>query len=61
MRGWLAEISRHNDLHRQISAYAKLQRQIEVFGNWLVFPWDAEAADLFVRSAGRAFASAPWI
>ena len=47
MRGWLAEIGRHHDPHRQIPAYAKLQRQVEVFAEWVILPWDAECADLF--------------
>jgi hypothetical protein len=33
MRGWLAEINRHQNPHRQIAAYAKLKRQIEVFAD----------------------------
>ena len=49
MRGWLAEISRHRDPHRQISPYAKLQRQIDLFADWIILPWDADSADLFVR------------
>ncbi len=48
MRGWLAEISRHRDPHRQISPYAKLQRQIEVFADWIILPWDSESAGLFL-------------
>jgi tRNA(fMet)-specific endonuclease VapC len=48
MRGWLAEISRHSDVHRQISPYAKLQKQIEVFAEWLILPWDVDAAALFL-------------
>ncbi len=31
VRGWLAEISRRSDPRQQIPAYAKLQRQVEVF------------------------------
>ena len=31
MRGWLAEISRQRDPHRQITPYAKLRRQVEAF------------------------------
>jgi tRNA(fMet)-specific endonuclease VapC len=49
MRGWLAEIARHHDPHRQIAPYAKLHRQVEVFADWIVLPWDASAADLFVN------------
>jgi tRNA(fMet)-specific endonuclease VapC len=48
MRGWLAEIGRHHDVHQQISAYAKLQRQVEIFAEWLIVPWDRDSADLFV-------------
>ena len=47
LRGWLAEIRRHDDLDRQIVPYAKLQRQVESLGNWMILPWDAEAAELF--------------
>jgi tRNA(fMet)-specific endonuclease VapC len=35
-RGWLAEINRRRDPHRQITAYAKLQRQVEAFAEWRV-------------------------
>lgn len=53
LRGWLAEIHRLNDPHRQIAAYDQLRRRLEFFAAWLVLPWDAAAADLFVRFAGR--------
>jgi tRNA(fMet)-specific endonuclease VapC len=49
LRGWLAELGRHHDPHHQITAYAKLQRQIETFANWAVLPWDVESADMFVK------------
>jgi tRNA(fMet)-specific endonuclease VapC len=48
MRGWLARIRRHNDPHRQIPPYAKLLRQVEAFGSWLILPWDTDTAHLFV-------------
>jgi tRNA(fMet)-specific endonuclease VapC len=47
MRGWLAEISRYSDPHRQISAYSKFQRQLEIFADWTILPWNAASADLF--------------
>ena len=50
LRGWLAEIHRLTDPHRQIVAYGRLQRRIDFFAAWTVLPWDADAADLFVRS-----------
>jgi tRNA(fMet)-specific endonuclease VapC len=49
LRGWLAEIGRHRDPHRQITAYFKLQRQIETFANWIVLPWDTGAAETFLQ------------
>ena len=58
MRGWLAEINRYHDPHRQISPYAKLQRQVEVFADWTILPWKADAAELFqsLRRQGVHFA-----
>jgi len=47
MRGWLAEIHRHRDPHRQVSPYGKLKRQVEAFAEWIVLPWDDESAELF--------------
>jgi tRNA(fMet)-specific endonuclease VapC len=49
MRGWLAEINRRGDLNRQIFPYAKIQRQVELYGSWIILPWDAEAAASFAR------------
>ena len=49
MRGWLAEIRHHREVHRQVTPYTKLQRQVEVFAHWIILPWNATAADLFVR------------
>jgi tRNA(fMet)-specific endonuclease VapC len=49
MRGWLAEIHRHPDLNRQIIPYGKLQRQVELLAEWIILPWDAEAAASFTR------------
>ena len=48
MRGWLAEINRRPDPHRQITPYAKLQRQVEAFADWIILPWDAESANFFL-------------
>lgn len=50
LRGWLAEIHRLADPHRQITAYERLHRRIDFFAAWTVLPWDKGAADLFVRS-----------
>src|ERR1700728_2571749 len=49
LRGWLPELGRHHDPHRQITASAKLQRQIETFANWIVLSWDSQSADLFLN------------
>jgi len=50
LRGWLAEIHRLNDPHRQITAYDRLRRCIDFFAAWTVLSWDTPAADLFVRA-----------
>ena len=52
LRGWLAELSRHHDPHRQIIAYDKLQRQIETFANWVILPWDGDSADMIMPIIG---------
>ena len=49
MRGWLAEIRRHRDPRRQITAYGKLQRPVEVLADWLILPWDSDSAQLFLN------------
>ena len=49
MRGWLAEIRRHRDPHRQIAPYAKFQRQVEAFAEWILLPWDSDSARLFLN------------
>jgi tRNA(fMet)-specific endonuclease VapC len=49
LRGWLAEIHRLQNPHRQIVAYERLQRRIEFFAAWTILPWDANAADILVR------------
>jgi tRNA(fMet)-specific endonuclease VapC len=49
LRGWLAEIHRLADPHRQIVVYERLQHRIDFFAAWTVLPWAANAADLFVR------------
>ena len=47
LRGWLAEIRRNTEPHRQIPAYERLVRQVEIFASWLVLPWDRDAATRF--------------
>ena len=49
MRGWLAEIHRLADPHRQIPAYQQLHERIEFFARWTVLPWDTAAAELFLN------------
>jgi tRNA(fMet)-specific endonuclease VapC len=38
MRGWLGESNRQRELSKQVLPYAKLQRQVEIFGEWLILP-----------------------
>ena len=53
LRGWLADINRTTDLDRQIVPYAKLQRQVESLGNWVILPWDSESANLLLGFRAR--------
>jgi len=47
LRGWLALINRFTDPDLQIPAYARLQRQVDLFGRWVVLPFDQKASGLF--------------
>jgi tRNA(fMet)-specific endonuclease VapC len=49
MRGWLAEINRWRDVHKQIPAYERLARMVNFFNEWEIVPFDAQAADEFER------------
>jgi hypothetical protein len=42
LRGWLAEVHRLTDPHREIIAYGRLQRLIDFFAAWTVLPWNAD-------------------
>ena len=46
-RGWLAQIRRQLDPHKQIAAYERLGCRIEFFAQWHVLKWDTDAADIF--------------
>jgi tRNA(fMet)-specific endonuclease VapC len=45
LRGWLAQINRHSNVHRQIEAYRRLQQRLDFFAAWRLLPWDNDAAD----------------
>jgi tRNA(fMet)-specific endonuclease VapC len=47
LRGWLALIHRLRDVHRQIPAYTRLTRLIDVLGDWDIMPFDEKAARQF--------------
>lgn len=47
LKGWLAQNNRTRDPHRQVSAYARLQRRITFFASWRLLPFDEGAADRF--------------
>ncbi len=48
LRGWLAEIHRIAEPHRQIPAYTRLQERVEFFASWTVLPWNRASADLLL-------------
>ncbi len=45
LRGWLAEIHRIGDPHRQVPAYERMQRRIDFFAAWTVLSWNKDGAD----------------
>jgi tRNA(fMet)-specific endonuclease VapC len=61
LRGWLSEIHRLTEPHKQILVYDRLQRRIEFFAAWTVLPWDTDAANLFVRFRQQGSALEPSI
>ena len=48
LRGWLAEIHRLADPHRQIPAYQRLHERIEFYAHWTILQWDTAAAESFL-------------
>jgi tRNA(fMet)-specific endonuclease VapC len=48
-RGWLADIGRFRDVHRQVWAYDKLIKLFQFFGKWQVLRFDGPAASQFER------------
>jgi tRNA(fMet)-specific endonuclease VapC len=48
LRGWLAEIHRKRDVHKQIVPYLRLAKLIDFFGDWPITDWSEPAADVFV-------------
>ena len=49
LRGWLAQIRRVNDVHRQIGPYSNLAYAVAFFQEWEIVLWSAAAADIFKR------------
>jgi tRNA(fMet)-specific endonuclease VapC len=47
LRGWLAIIYRLREVHRQIPAYVRLGRLLDILSDWEIVPFDERAADQF--------------
>jgi len=47
LRGWLALIAKHADVHRQIEIYAALGDRLEFLSSFETLPWEKPSADLF--------------
>jgi tRNA(fMet)-specific endonuclease VapC len=48
LRGWLAQIHRVHDLHKQIIPYLRLAKLIDFLRDWNVLEWNSAAADEFL-------------
>jgi tRNA(fMet)-specific endonuclease VapC len=49
LRGWLAQVRRERDVHRQIVPYLRLVKLFEFLRGWQILPWTEPAADTFSR------------
>lgn len=49
MRGWMALIRRHSDVHQQVAPYDRLIKLFDFYAQWQVLPFDPAAADTFTR------------
>jgi tRNA(fMet)-specific endonuclease VapC len=49
LRGWLAEIRRVRDPHKQTTPYVRLAKLLDFLRDWAIAPWDQRAADQFVQ------------
>ena len=48
LRGWLAQIRRVQDAHKQIVPYMRLAKLIDFLRDWNVVEWNEPAADEFM-------------
>jgi tRNA(fMet)-specific endonuclease VapC len=47
LRGWLAEIHRVRDPHKQIVPYLRLAKLVDFLGAWSISDWNEAAADKY--------------
>jgi tRNA(fMet)-specific endonuclease VapC len=47
LRGWLAQIRRARDVHRQIVPYLQLSKLFEFLRDWPIVSWNEPSADRF--------------
>jgi tRNA(fMet)-specific endonuclease VapC len=47
LRGWLAVIHRMRDVHRQLPAYVRLGKLLNILSDWEIVPFTERAADQF--------------
>ena len=48
MRGWMAQIRRSSDVHKQLFPYDRLIRLVQTLADWELIRWSEPAADQFV-------------
>lgn len=46
-RGWMAQIARHREVHKQITSYNRLVRFLSFLADWKVISLEQPAADRF--------------
>jgi tRNA(fMet)-specific endonuclease VapC len=48
-QGWLAQINRQRDVHKQVATYERLAKLLEFLADWEIVRFDERAADEFKR------------
>lgn len=49
LRGWLAQIHRSRDMHKQVAAYGRLGKFLIFIREWNFILWSERAAELFAE------------
>jgi tRNA(fMet)-specific endonuclease VapC len=52
LRGWLAQVRRVHDPHKQIAPYLRLAKLLDFLHDWRIVDWSQQSADMLVALRG---------